>query len=69
MDRRKMLDALYVEIGLIIQYDADIKARLERAVRADADANPTEATKERFRVCLEVVRHHLIFNWERMGRF
>jgi len=64
-----MLDALYVEIGLLIQYDKDVKARLERAVRADDDANPTEATKERFRRCLEVVRHHLLFNWERMGRF
>jgi hypothetical protein len=64
-----MLDALYVEIGLLIQYDSAVKARLERAVMADDDARPTEATKERFRVCLEVVRHHLMFGWQRMGRF
>jgi len=64
-----MLKALYSELGLMIQYDRPVKARLERAVRADEDANPTEATKQRFKECLEVVAHHLIFNWERMGRF
>ena len=69
MDRRTMLKALYSELGLMIQYARPVKARLERAVSADEDANPTEATKERFKECLEVVAHHLIFNWERMGRF
>ena len=69
MDRRAMLKALYSEIGLLIEYDRAVKARLERAVLADDDARPTEATKQRFKDCLEVVRHHLMFNWERMGRF
>jgi len=69
MDRRAMLKALYSEIGLLITYDKAVQDRLKRMVSADDDANPTEATKQRFKDCLEVVRHHLLFNWERMGRF
>jgi hypothetical protein len=64
-----MLHLLYQDLAFIASYDEKIRERLKRTVEVDQDSFPTEAAKQRFRDCIEVVVAHLHRDGPRLGDF